>query len=226
MQTDAIDAGHPPKEPHLRFQFSDSARQFHAAKFGMWLFLGQEVMFFSALFCAYAYYRNQFPDAFFRGSQHLNTTFGLLETIDLLTSSLTVALAIHFIRQGKRGLTTAMLIITIVCAFIFLVMHGHEYATEYHEGLLPGRYFNPAAHLEGPALTMDSAMFFTVYFFLTVLHSIHVIIGIGVLSVILVFNMRGKYSQAYYTHVEVGGLYWHLVDLIWIFLFPLLYLVT
>jgi len=223
MQTDAIDHGHEAKPTHLRFQFSDSARQFHAAKFGMWLFLGQEVMFFSALFCAYAYYRNQFPDAFWHASQHLNTKFGLWETVDLLTSSLTVALAIHFIRQGKRGLTSAMLIITILCAFIFLGMHSFEYYTEFHEGLLPGRFFHPEASIHLPP---ESAMFFTCYFFVTVLHSIHVIIGIIVLAIILAFNLRGKYSSAYYTHVEVGGLYWHLVDLVWIFLFPLLYLIT
>jgi cytochrome c oxidase subunit 3 len=224
MQTDAaIDHGHAEKPPHLRFQFSDGARQFHAAKFGMWLFLGQEVMFFSALFCAYAYYRNQYPVAWSLASHHLNTTFGLFETIDLLTSSLTVALAIHFIREGKRGLTTLMLVLTILFAVGFLCMHSFEYYTEYHEGFLPGRFFHPEASAHLP---MESAMFFTCYFFLTVLHSIHVMIGIGVLAVIMVFNMRGKYSPAYYTHVEVGGLYWHLVDLIWIFLFPLLYLIA
>src|SRR5206468_904397 len=101
-----------------------------------------------------------------------------------------------------------------------------EYYTEYSEGLLPGRYFNPSPHLEGPPLPLESAMFFTCYFFLTVLHSIHVLIGVGVLGVILVFNIRGMYSPAYYTHIEIGGLYWHLVDLIWIFLFPLLYLIA
>jgi cytochrome c oxidase subunit 3 len=225
MQTDAT-AGHlehAEVPPHKRFQFSDTARQFHAAKFGMWLFLGQEVMFFGALFCAYAYYRNQFPDAWAAGSHRLNTHFGLYETIDLLTSSLTVALAIHFVRQGKRTLTTVMLFITILCALGFVAMHSFEYYTEYTEGLLPGRFFHPEAEWKMP---MESAMFFTCYFFLTVLHTIHVLIGVGVLGVIMIFNMQGKYSPAYYTHVEIGGLYWHLVDLIWIFLFPLLYLIA
>jgi len=224
MQTDAtIDHGHAEKPPHLRFQFSDSARQFHAAKFGMWLFLGQEVMFFSALLCAYAYYRNQFPVAWSMASHRINTTFGLLETIDLLFSSFTVALAIHFVRLGRRGITTLLLFVTLCCGLIFLCMHSYEYYTEWHEGLLPGRFFHPEAEWHLP---MESAMFFSCYFFTTVLHSIHVIIGVGVLGVIMIFNIRGKYSPAYYTHVEVGGLYWHLVDLIWIFLFPLYYLVA
>lgn len=223
MQTDATPLDHGAKPPHLRFQFSDSARQFHAAKFGMWLFLGQEVMFFSALFTAYAYYRNQYPHAFELASHTLKQHFGLGETIDLLLSSLTVALAIHFAREGKRGLTSLMLVITILCGLGFLVAHSYEYYNDFLEGNLPGRFFHPEASAHLP---MESAMFFTCYFFTTVLHSIHVLIGVVVLGVILVFNIKGKYSPAYYTHIEIGGLYWHLVDLIWIFLFPLYYLIS
>jgi cytochrome c oxidase subunit III len=225
MHTDAaIDHGHANKPPHLRFQFSDPERQFHAAKFGMWLFLGQEVMFFSALLCAYAYYRNQFPDAWYAASQHLKTGFGLGETIDLLFSSFTIALAIHFARLGKRNITSILILVTLVCGLGFLVAHSYEYYTDFLEGHLPGRFFHPEP--SDHPMPLESAMFFTCYFFTTVLHSIHVLIGVGVLAVVLVFNIRGKYSPAHYTHIEITGLYWHLVDLIWIFLFPLYYLVS
>jgi cytochrome c oxidase subunit 3 len=213
-------APHVVHGPGHHFQYDTPERQFHAAKFGMWLFMGQEILFFGALFSAYAFYRNQFPAAFEAASHHLNHTFGAIETVDLLVSSWMVAMSIHFIREGKKNLTALCLVGTIICAFIFLGMHSFEYYTEFHEGFLPGKYF----HSE--ELTQVGApMFFTVYFFLTGVHSIHVIIGIGVLGWLLVRVLQGKFDSKYNTPVEIAGLYWHLVDLIWIFLFPLLYLI-
>ena len=214
------DHGHHVKDPHHHFQYSDPQRQFHAAKFGMWLFMAQEILFFGVLFCAYAFYRNQYPEAFHQASHHLNHPFGAIETVDLLLSSFTVALSIHYIRINERMKTLGCILFTIVCGFVFLGMHSFEYYTEWSEGFLPGKYF----HSE--ELTVVGApMFFTVYFFLTGVHSFHVIVGIGVMAWLAVRTYQGRFDNKYNTPVEICGLYWHLVDLIWIFLFPLLYLI-
>lgn len=213
-----------PKDPFHKFQFSDPERQFHAAKFGTWLFLGQELMFFGVLFAAYAFYRNQFPAAFQAASHHLNTVFGAIETVDLIVSSWLIALSIHFVREKKKGITLACILGTIACAVLFLVMHSYEYYTEFHEGLLPGKYFNPDPHIAA-SLPEEAAMFFSIYFFLTGIHSLHVIIGIGFLVWLAWGVQTERFGVNYPTPVELVGLYWHLVDLVWIFLFPLLYLI-
>jgi cytochrome c oxidase subunit 3 len=206
-------------DPHHKFQYHGFKQQFHAAKFGMWLFLGQEILFFGVLLCAYAFYRNQYPAAFEACSKHLNRPFGAIETVDLLVSSYFVAISIHYIRLGKKNITAFLLLLTILCGFIFLGMHSSEYYHEYQEGFLPGKFFHGEIHSPG------APMFFAVYFFLTGVHSIHVAIGIGVLIWLLVRTLQGRFDPTYNTPVELIGLYWHLVDLIWIFLFPLLYLI-
>jgi len=206
--------------PRLQHHFQDMRTQQHAVRLGMWLFLATEILLFGGLFCAYSVYRTLYHEAWKECSRHLNTPFGLLETFDLITSSFTMVMGIHFVRINKRKLATLMLVLTAAMGFAFLCMHGYEYYTEYLEGALPGRYYHfHEVHANG------APMFFAVYFLMTGLHSVHVFIGAIIVLVLAFFTARGDYDATYDHPVDLGGLYWHLVDLIWIFLFPLLYLV-
>jgi cytochrome c oxidase subunit 3 len=206
--------------PRLQHHFQDMRTQQHAARLGMWLFLATEILLFGGLFCAYSVYRTLYGEAWKECSRHLNTTFGLIETVDLITSSFTMVMGIHFVRINKRKLAVLMLVATAAMGFAFLCMHGYEYYTEYLEGALPGRFYHfEEVHANG------APMFFAVYFLMTGLHSAHVFIGAVIVLVLAFFTARGQYDSTYDHPVDLGGLYWHLVDLIWIFLFPLLYLV-
>jgi cytochrome c oxidase subunit 3 len=217
MSAEAHDEHH---DPHLAHHFQNMRTQVHAARLGMWLFLGTEVLLFGGLFCAYATYRMLFPTAWHECSHHLNRPFGALETVDLIASSMTMAMAIHCNRVGKRNLSALLLVATISMGFLFLCLHGYEYYHEYLEGALPGRFF----HFE-EVKAVGAPMFYAVYFLMTGLHSAHVIIGAGLLVWMLIKTLRREFSPSYDVPLELSGLYWHLVDLIWIFLFPLLYLV-
>lgn len=200
--------------------FGSPKVQTYAARFGMWLFLSTEVLLFAGLFLAYAVYRYMYPQTFALASRHLDLTMGTINTVVLITSSLTVALSIHFVRVGKNRAALSMLVITLLCAVGFLVIKYFEYAHKFHEGTLPGKYYT----YEG-LQTEGAPMFFAVYFLATALHALHVIIGMSVLAWVTYWVAKGRFSPAYYTPVELGGLYWHLVDLVWIFLYPLLYLI-
>jgi cytochrome c oxidase subunit 3 len=208
--------GHPRQQHH----FQDMRTQQHAARLGMWLFLATEILLFGGLFCAYSVYRTLYPQAWHECSKHTFRAFGLVETFDLITSSFTMVLAIHFTRIGKRKLSVFMLLLTIAMGLLFLCLHGYEYYHEYLEGALPGKYF----HFEEVKAT-GAPMYYAVYFLMTGLHSIHVFIGAVVLAVVAWFTAKGEYDASYDHPLDLAGLYWHLVDLIWIFLFPLLYLV-
>jgi cytochrome c oxidase subunit 3 len=217
----ADDHGHGDHgHPRLQHHFQDMRTQQHAVRLGMWLFLATEILLFGGLFCAYSVYRTLYPEAWHECSKHLNRTFGLFETFDLITSSFTMVMAIHFTRVGKRQLSVLCLVATAAMGFLFLGLHGYEYYTEFMEGALPGKYY----HFEEVTAT-GAPMFFAVYFLMTGLHSAHVLIGAAVLIVLTYFTARGEYDASYDHPLDLGGLYWHLVDLIWIFLFPLLYLV-
>jgi len=204
----------------LAHHFGSPAVQTYAARFGMWLFLATEILLFAGFFIAYSVYRYLYPQTFALASRHLDLTMGTINTIVLITSSLTVALAIHYVRVGKNKVATGMLIYTLLSACAFLVIKYFEYKHKFAEGTLPGKFYT----FEG-LQTEGAPMFYSVYFLSTGLHAIHVIIGMGVLGWVTWHTARGRFSPVYYTPVELGGLYWHLVDLIWIFLFPLLYLV-
>ena len=206
--------------PRLQHHFQDMRTQQHAVRLGMWLFLATEILLFGGLFCAYSVYRTLFPEAWHECSRHLNRPFGLLETFDLITSSFTMVMAIHFTRVNMRKASVIMLILTIGMGLGFLCLHGYEYYHEWLEGALPGKFY----HFD-EVRAQGAPMFFAVYFLMTGLHSAHVLIGAAVLGVICFFTARGDYSPEYDHPLDLGGLYWHLVDLIWIFLFPLLYLV-
>ncbi len=206
---------------HLHEQYDDARQQLEASKLGMWAFLATELVLFGALFCAYAFYRYLFPQGFALASKHTDVVLGTIETCVLLTSSLTMALAIHATRSAKRRLAIGLLIATALAGAAFLGIHASKYVHEWHEHLVPGRAFGET--LRGVAGT---EMFFTLYYVMTGLHGLHVTIGIGVLIWLAIASARGRFSAGYLTPLELGGLYWHLVDIVWIFLFPLFYLVS
>lgn len=208
--------------------FDDAQQQFEAAELGMWVFLVTEVMFFGGMFTGYAVYRYRNPEAFIAASHHLDMVLGTVNTAVLLTSSLTMALAVRQskldtatdrVRRWKRPLVL-LLGATIVLGAVFLGIKFYEYYHKFEEHLVPG----PSFHFEGP-IGNRAEIFFSFYFAMTGVHALHMIIGIALLSILLVTAWRGRFGAEYFTPVEMCGLYWHFVDLIWIFLFPLLYLV-
>jgi cytochrome c oxidase subunit 3 len=200
--------------------FDDAEQQHDAATLGMWLFLVTEVMFFGGAFTAYVAYRSAFPGAFAHASSHLNLFWGGLNTVVLIGSSLTMALAVHGAQVSDRRLLLLGLALTIALGSVFLGVKAIEYGHKFEHGLVPGPYFTYAgedAH--------NAELFFSVYFAMTGLHAMHMVIGIGILVVLLLRAYGGAYGRHYYTPVEMTGLYWHFVDIVWIFLFPLLYLI-
>jgi len=211
----------PSSHPaHLAHHFSDTEQQRESAKLGMWIFLLTEILLFGGLFCAYAIYRSWNPDIFHNGHAFLNTTLGTINTVVLITSSLTIALAIRFMQVDNKKAAIVNLVATLSLAGVFLVIKYFEYAHKIHEGQLPGKFYT----FEGIEGT-NPHIFFSVYFLMTGLHGIHVLAGMAVIGWVLVRTIKGHFSSDYYTPLEMSGLYWHLVDLIWIFLFPLFYLV-
>lgn len=217
---------HGPK--WLAHHFDTPAQQFDAAKIGMWAFLVQELLFFSGLFVAYGVYRSWYPEMFKAASHQLDKIMGATNTIVLLFSSFTAAMAVRSSQLGKRKATGNYLLVTIACACVFLVIKYFEYSHKFHAGLLPGRFFHPhAAHLvaNSPPLPPNTGSFFSIYFMMTGVHGVHVLVGIGVLIWIFIRNARGDFSKEFFTPVDIAALYWHLVDLVWIYLFPLLYLI-
>jgi cytochrome c oxidase subunit 3 len=204
----------------LGHHFSSLARQNEAMRLGMWLFLATEILLFAGLFCGYAVYRFEFPEAFKECSRHLELTAGTVNTVVLITSSLTVALAIHYARSNRPKAAAICLVLTLVFALAFLGIKGIEYRAHFHEKSLPGKYY-AFEEVKIPG----AAMFFSLYFLMTGLHGLHVVVGMSVLGWILWRTLQGRYNERYYTGLELGGLYWHLVDLVWIFLYPLLYLI-
>jgi cytochrome c oxidase subunit III len=200
--------------------FSSLERQNEAMRLGMWLFLATEILLFAGLFTGYAVYRFEFPLAFKEASRHLNIAAGTINTVVLITSSFTVALAIHFARTDKPRAAAVCLGITLLFALGFLGIKAIEYTEHFREHALPGKYY-AFEEVKVPG----AAMFYSLYFLMTGLHGVHVVAGMTVLSYILWRTLQGRYSSRYYTGIELGGLYWHLVDLVWIFLYPLLYLI-
>ena len=207
-------------DPHLAHHFASLERQVEASRLGMWLFLATEVLLFGGLFVGYSVSRYSFPVAFAEASRTSETWAGFVNTLVLITSSLTVALAIHFARSDRPRAAVVCLAITIFFALAFLGIKAIEYTSHFREHQLPGQFYRfEEVRLPG------ASMYWSLYFLMTGLHGLHVLIGMTVLSVILWRTAHGYYSSHYYVGIELAGLYWHLVDLIWIFLFPLLYLI-
>jgi cytochrome c oxidase subunit III len=225
---DAHDAHGHHGPAWLAHHFDTPAQQFDAAKLGMWAFLAQELLFFSGLFVAYGVYRSWYPEMFRAASHQLDKIMGGTNTVVLLFSSFTAAMAVRSSQLGKQKATGRYLLITIGCACVFLVIKYFEYRHKFEAGLLPSRFFHP--HLEhlahgAPALPPNAGSFFGIYFMMTGVHGVHVLVGIGVLIWIYLRNQRGDFSKEFFTPVDIVALYWHLVDLVWIYLFPLLYLI-
>ncbi len=220
--------GHGHHSPFLAHHFDTPAQQFESAKLGMWIFIATEILMLGGLFVAYTILRNNEPDIFHQAHERLDKIMGAVNTVVLLFSSLTAALAVRQSQVGDKKGTTRYLVITLLCACIFLVVKFFEYRHKFHDGLLPGVYFQ--AHLQqfahhGHVLPYRAHMFFGLYFMMTGIHGLHVLIGMGILIWALKSNLDGKVTPGHFTRVEMGALYWHLVDLVWIYLFPLLYLV-
>ncbi len=207
--------------PALAHHFDDLAQQKEASTLGMWVFLVTEILFFSGLFCAYSVYRSWYPQAFEAASSELLVWAGTLNTAVLITSSLTMALAVHAAQTGNRRLLLTFLTITILLGLVFLGVKGYEYHDEYIVGHVPGFglpfRFNPEFY-------RPAQIFFSLYFVMTGLHAIHMIIGMGIMAVMWYWAYAGIVDEDYASPIEIAGLYWHFVDIVWIFLFPLLYL--
>ena len=210
------------KNPNLQHHFFSMDQQLEASVLGMWVFLVTEVMFFGGLFMAYIVYRTMYPSAWIAGSHELNVPLGATNTAVLIFSSLTMAMAVRSAQVGKRMGQVVWLILTMILGSTFLVIKYFEYAAKFEHHLVPGPHFLAPAGYE--ALANPLQLFFALYFIMTGIHAAHMVIGLGLMAVILVMAWRGKFGPTYYTPVEVGGLYWHFVDIVWIFLFPLLYL--
>ncbi len=252
--------GHHHGSPFIQHHFDDAKHQFDSGKLGMWLFLTQEILFFSALFVAYIVYRAQHPEIFVYASHYLDTTMGAINTAVLILSSFTAAYAVRCAQLNQRTGLIICIVITIACACGFLGIKYVEYAHKVHIGVLFGEKFQPTEDPYGvpipSAAQGDSAdaatgagdqamangensadgavpdlapantnMFFTIYFAMTGLHGIHVLIGVFVFIWLLIRAIKGHFTPDYFGPIDYAALYWHLVDLIWIFLFPLLYLI-
>ena len=207
-------------ERHYAHNFDSAEHEFETSKFGMWAFLVTEVMMFGGLFVAYIIFRNLYPEMFHEASHHLNKVMGAINTVVLICSSLTMALAIGAAQRNDRKKSARMLVITLLCAATFMVVKFFEYKHKIHEGLLPGGYFHAVGE-HHPKIDL----FFSLYFMMTGLHGFHVLIGMVAITWVLIRTRRGEFNEHYYTPVELVGLFWHLVDLIWIYLFPLMYLI-
>lgn len=205
---------------HHAHHFANAEEEFQAAKQGMWLFLVTEVLMFGGLFVAYAVFRGLYPEMFAEAHKLLAVNMGATNTVVLITSSLTMALAVSATQRGERKKASILLAVTFLLACCFLVVKYFEYTHKFHDGLLPAGFFTNT-HLTHP----KAPLFFSLYFVMTGLHGLHVLIGMGVISWVLIRNLRGEFGPHYYTPVELVGFYWHFVDLVWIYLFPLLYLV-
>jgi cytochrome c oxidase subunit 3 len=201
-------------------QFDDYEQQKEASTIGMWLFLATEILFFGGLFLGYTVYRGMYPAAYGEASRHLDIVLGTINTGVLLCSSLTMAMAIHEAQVGNRRLVILFLIITMILGAAFLGIKFYEYYQKYVEHLIPGAGFV----WEGPDST-HASLFFIFYFVMTGMHAVHMLIGLGVMTVMVILSARGKFNSIYYSPLELSGLYWHFVDIVWVFLFPLLYLV-
>jgi cytochrome c oxidase subunit III len=271
--------GHGNHSPFIQHHFDGPKHQFESGKLGIWLFLTQEILFFSALFVAYIVYRANHPEIFTYAHKYLDTTMGAVNTVVLLCSSLSAAWAVRAAQLNQQRMLIVMLVITILCAFGFLGIKYVEYSHKAHIGTLYGSKFNPTEDPDGDKFTPDqqqeaatvgsgasgeqsvaigteeakevsgpassdpaappgttvpgridpppanTSMFFTIYFAMTGLHGIHVVGGIVVFIWLLIRAIKGHFTPEYFGPIDFAALYWHLVDLIWIYLFPLLYLI-
>ena len=205
----------------LREQFDTAEQQKDASTLGMWIFLITEIMFFGGLFLAYTIYRDTYFPVFALASSSLNAVIGAVNTAVLLCSSFTMVLAVRASQVGQRNALIIFLILTLILGVAFLGVKAYEWNEKFQEHHVPG----PTFHLEGTGQQGEAQLFFSLYFAMTGLHALHMVIGCGILTWLLIQSWKGKFTPEYMTPVDIAGLYWHFVDIIWIFLFPLLYLI-
>jgi cytochrome c oxidase subunit III len=208
------------KEGEYAHHFNNAEHEYVSSKEGVWIFLTSEILMFGALFVGYFIYANLYPEVFVEGSKSADWRLGFLNTIVLLFSSLTMALGIYYCQMNDRKKAVLNLGLTIACGAIFMLVKYFEYSHKIHLGKLPGMWFTADTHgIE------NLPLYFSFYFMMTGLHGIHVLAGMALVGWVMIRANRGEFGPKYYTPVEGVGLFWHLIDLIWIFLFPLLYLV-
>jgi cytochrome c oxidase subunit 3 len=203
----------------LQSHFSTEEQQYETSIFGMWVFLVTEIMFFGGLFTAYLIYRVQYPDAFVHASHHLDIVLGCFNTVVLIGSSLTMAMAVHSARLSRGKMVAFYIGLTMILGSIFLGVKAYEYMQKWEHGLFPANFFFQAPDAG------HQRIFYSLYFAMTGLHATHMVIGMGIMVYVAAQALKGAYTTRWYTPVEILGLYWHFVDLVWIFLFPLLYLI-
>jgi cytochrome c oxidase subunit 3 len=217
--TELAHGAHPQGFAH---QFEDIEQQRDAGRLGMWTFLVTEILFFGGMFTSYIIYRLLHLESFITGSHQLKVQFGATNTAVLIFSSLTMALAIRSAQTGKKkGTIITWLILTMILGAMFIAIKlRFEWFKDWQEGLIPGvHWFYNGPHAPGVK------MFMVFYFCMTGLHAVHMVVGLGILTVLVIMTARNKFSSEYYSPLEISGLYWHFVDIVWIFLFPLLYLI-
>ncbi|MBI4537323.1 MAG: cytochrome c oxidase subunit 3 family protein [candidate division NC10 bacterium] len=208
-------------EPHLQHHFVALEQQQEASTLGMWAFLITEIMFFGGLFTLFTAYVSAYSEAFAEGSRHLDLVLGAVNTVVLIGSSFTMAMAVRSAQLGKRKALLGFLALTTLLGCAFLGIKGIEYAHKFKQRLLPG----PAFRVDSPA-SQHVQLFFSFYFAMTGLHALHMVVGVGLMTWLLFHGWRGRFTPTYFWPVELSGLYWHFVDIVWIFLFPVLYLVA
>lgn len=240
------------KPHHHAHHFKSAGHEFEASKFGVWLFLCTEILMFGGLFVGYIMYSTLYPEIFEAGSQFLDWRLGAVNTAVLLLSSFTIAVSIRNLQMGETKKAVRNLILTLICGFAFMGIKAYEYNHKFHLGLYPGKYFNyhPDAHSgdsshaasdtakhksedgRSPSATgaagdlpKNIPMYFSFYFIMTGIHGSHVLIGMGLITWCIIRARKNEFGPEYYTPVEGTALFWHLVDLVWIYLFPLLYLI-
>ncbi len=240
--------------PALAHQFDSMEQQKNASTFGMWVFLLTEIMMFGGLFTAYLIYRIKFYPAFVAGSTSISVSWGFANTLVLIGSSFTMAMAVWAAQRGKRQMQVWFLIGTMVLGAAFLGVKAKEYTDKYQECHIPGHVIGKGFNTWGGCSASDNKLgniadeirekdpnipegaakqtahqteiFFSFYFAMTGLHAFHMVIGMGLMTWLTLRASRGEFGPQYYTPMELGGLYWHFVDIVWIFLFPLLYLIS
>ena len=216
-----------PAEPIVSDHFVSREQQNEASHIGMWLFLAQEAMFFGGLFVAYAVYRYKFPEVWEQGSAQLDFRIGTFNTVVLLLSSVTMAMCVRSTMIGKWKAQIAYLAATMALGFAFLFIKYFEYAAKWNHGLVPSFNWDPElqSHLEHPIDPVKGELFFSLYFIMTGMHAFHMVIGFAMGAVFFVLCLKKKFGPNMYLPIEYFGLYWHFVDIVWVFLFPMLYLI-
>jgi cytochrome c oxidase subunit III len=215
--------GGEPDDPHHQHHFATMEQQFDTSKLGMWLFLVTEVLTFGGLFAGFGILQGKYPNEFIEAHEHLQRLAGAANTVVLLVSSFTMVMAVMAARTNQPAKTARYLWMTVGCAGIFMCVKAYEYTHKFEEGLLPAMWYRHQGDLiQG---SHGYASFFSFYFMMTGLHGLHVLIGMIFLSWLAIRAKRGEFSDKYYTPVDLVGLFWHLVDMIWIYLFPLYYLI-